>query len=303
MTDVKAATDTSGMSDAIAAPQTTITDQAVGVEAVGTSAARELGFSILFVAFGLYILFPLVGVFLFSIATTWFETVLPAGYTLDHITATINDPLFGQTIGRSLIASIATIIVSVVLMTPTLFLLHVAAPRMRPIVEFLCLLPFALPTIVLALSLIRTYSQKPLVLSGTPQLLILAYVVTGLPFMYRALDNALRAIDTAVLSEASSTLGASRWMTFRRVILPNIGPGIMAGALLVFSVSFGEFTLSSFLVGDAWKTSGVWTVAIWDDQPHKTTVMVVIGFIISWVVSLVILLAFRKRATIELGAR
>ena len=42
---------------------------------------------------------------------------------------------------------------------------------------------------------------------------------------------------------------------------------------------------------------------IWDDQPHKTTVMVVIGFIISWVLSLVILLAFRKRATIELGAR
>ena len=298
MTDVQATTDTSGMANVVDAPTTT-----VATEATSTGAARELSFSMLFVAFGLYILFPLVGVFLFSIATTWFDTVLPAGYTLDHITATINDPLFGQTIGRSLIASIATIVVSVVLMTPTIFLLHVAAPRMRPIVEFLCLLPFALPTIVLALSLIRTYSTKPLVLSGTPQLLVLAYVVTGLPFMYRALDNALRAIDTAVLSEASSTLGASRWATFQRVILPNIGPGIMAGALLVFSVSFGEFTLSSFLVGDAWKTSGVWTVAIWDDQPHKTTVMVVIGFIISWVVSLVILLAFRKRATIEIGAR
>jgi len=298
MTDVQSVTDTSGMADAVDAPRTTVAG-----ESKSTGAGRELGFSILFVAFGLYILFPLVGVFLFSIATTWFDTVLPAGYTLDHVTATINDPLFGQTIGRSLIASIATIVVSVVLMTPTIFLLHVAAPRMRPVVEFLCLLPFALPTIVLALSLIRTYSQKPLVLSGTPQLLVLAYVVTGLPFMYRALDNALRAIDTAVLSEASSTLGASRWQTFRRVILPNIGPGIMAGALLVFSVSFGEFTLSSFLVGDAWKTSGVWTVAIWDDQPHKTTVMVVIGFAISWIVSLVILLAFRKRATIELGAR
>jgi putative spermidine/putrescine transport system permease protein len=265
--------------------------------------AREAGFSVLFVIFALYLLFPLVGVFLFSVATTWFDTVLPAGYTLDHVTATINDPLFVPTMTRSLIASIATILVSVILMTPTLFLVHVAAPRLRPVMEFLCLLPFALPTIVLALSLIRTYSTKPLVLSGTPQLLILAYVVTGLPFMYRALDNSLKAIDTAVLSEASSTLGASRWTTFRRVILPNIGPGIIAGALLVFSVSFGEFTLSSFLVGDAWKTSGVWTVAIWDDQPHKTTVMVVIGFAISWALSLIILFAFRRRATIEIGAR
>lgn len=263
----------------------------------------EIGFLILFVIFTGYMLIPLIGVGLFSVATTWFDTVLPVGYTVDHIVETLNDPLFVPTVGRSIIASLATIAVSVVLMTPVMFLIHVAAPRARPLVEFLSLLPFALPTIVLALSLIRTYSAPPIVLSGTPTLLILAYVVTGLPFMYRALDNALRAIDTAVLSEASSTLGASRWTTFRRVILPNIGPGIMAGALLVFSVSFGEFTLSSFLVGDAWKTSGVWTVAIWDDQPHKTTVMVMIGFLISWIISLVILVGFSKRATVETGQR
>jgi putative spermidine/putrescine transport system permease protein len=263
----------------------------------------ELGFSLLFIVFSAYMLVPLVGVLLFSLATTWFDTVLPVGYTLDHVTETINDPLFLPTTGRSLIAAIATIIVSVVLMTPVMFLIHVAAPRLRPIVEFLSLLPFALPTIVLALSLIRTYSSPPIVLSGTPTLLILSYVVTGLPFMYRGLDNSLRAIDTTTLNEASATLGASRWTTLRRVILPNIRTGLAAGALLVFSVSFGEFTLSSFIVGDAWKTSGVWTVAIWDDQPHKTTVMVVIGFAISWIISLIILFAFSKRATVEVGQR
>ncbi|HUQ79069.1 MAG TPA: ABC transporter permease subunit [Patescibacteria group bacterium] len=263
----------------------------------------EPAFTILFLAFSLYMLVPLFGVFLFSIATTWFDTILPVGYTFEHVVETINDPLFVPTVGRSLIASIATIVVSVVLMTPVLFLLHVAAPRLGPLVEFLSLLPFALPTIVLALSLIRTYSAPPLVLSGTPTLLILSYVVTGLPFMYRGLDNSLRAIDTRGLSEASSTLGASRWTTLRRVILPNISTGIVAGALLVFSVSFGEFTLSSFIVGDAWKTSGVWTVAIWDDQPHKTTVMVMIGFAISWLISLIILFAFSKRATVEIGQR
>ena len=265
--------------------------------------SREIGFNLLFLVFAAYMLVPLIGVLLFSLATTWFDTILPVGYTLDHVTETINDPLFIPTTGRSLIAAIATIVVSVVLMTPVMFLIHVAAPRLRPIVEFLSLLPFALPTIVLALSLIRTYSSPPLVLSGTPTLLILSYVVTGLPFMYRGLDNSLRAIDTMTLNEASVTLGASRWTTLRRVILPNIRTGLAAGALLVFSVSFGEFTLSSFIVGDAWKTSGVWTVAIWDDQPHKTTVMVVIGFAISWIISLIILFAFSKRATVEVGQR
>jgi putative spermidine/putrescine transport system permease protein len=264
---------------------------------------REVGFTLLFTVFSAYMLIPLVGVLLFSLATTWFDTILPVGYTLDHVTETINDPLFIPTTGRSLIASIATIAVSLVLVTPVMYLLHVAAPRLRPIVEFLSLLPFALPTIVLALSLIRTYSSPPIVLSGTPTLLIFSYVVTGLPFMFRGIDNSLRAIDTRGLSEASATLGASRWTTLRRVILPNIRTGIAAGALLVFSVSFGEFTLSSFIVGDAWKTSGVWTVAIWDDQPHKTTVMVMIGFAISWVISLIILFAFSKRATVEVGQR
>ncbi|MFL5673102.1 MAG: ABC transporter permease [Chloroflexota bacterium] len=268
-----------------------------------TGRGREIGFLILFAIFAGYTLIPLVGVGLFSVATTWFDTVLPVGYTLDHITETLNDPLFVPTVGRSIIASLATIAVSVALMTPVMFLIHVAAPRVRPLVEFLSLLPFALPTIVLALSLIRTYSAPPIVLSGTPTLLILAYVVTGLPFMYRALDNSLRAIDTTTLNEASVTLGASRWTTLRRVILPNIRTGIAAGALLVFSVTFGEFTLSSFIVGDAWKTSGVWTVAIWDDQPHKTTVMVMIGFAISWIISLIILVGFSKRATVETGQR
>ncbi len=276
---------------------------ATGEAVVPRRQSREIGYLVMFAAFTAYMLVPLVGVLLFSIATTWFNTILPEGYTLEHVFETINDPLFVPTVGRSLIASIATIAVSVVLMTPMMFLLHIAAPRLRPVVEFLSLLPFALPTIVLALSLIRTYSAPPIVLSGTPTLLILSYVVTGLPFMYRALDNSLRAIDTHTLSEASATLGASRWTTLRRIILPNITTGIAAGALLVFSVSFGEFTLSSFIVGDAWKTSGVWTVAIWDDQPHKTTVMVVIGFVISWIISLIILFAFSKRATVEVGQR
>ena len=86
------------------------------------AAGRELGFSSLFAIFAGYMLIPLVGVVLFSVATTWFDTVLPVGYTLDHITETINDPLFVPTVGRSLIASLATIVVSVVLMTPVMFL-------------------------------------------------------------------------------------------------------------------------------------------------------------------------------------
>ena len=154
---------------------------------------REAGFLALFLIFALYLIVPMIGMALFSVGDSWIDTVLPRRFTLDYWTAALNNPLFVQTFSRSLIASAGTIALSLVLMTPTLFVLHVAAPRLRPFVEVVSLAPFALPTVVFALSLIRTYSVKPLVLTGTPLLLVLSYTVISLPFVYRAIDNSLRA--------------------------------------------------------------------------------------------------------------
>jgi putative spermidine/putrescine transport system permease protein len=263
----------------------------------------EVASFVMFGAFVTYMLVPLFGAFLFSVATVWVDTVLPEGYTWRYWSETVNDPLFVPTFSRSMIASVATIAFSVALMTPTLYVAHIAAPRMRFVLEFLSLMPFALPTVVLALSLIRTYSEPPVVLSGTPTLLVMAYAVVALPFVYRALDNSLRAIDTRTLHEAAATLGASGWQTFRHVIMPNIRPGIIAGSLLVLSVSFGEYTLAAFIVGDAWKTSGIWTVTTWDTRPHITMVLVMFGFILSWTASLLILFLSGRRITTEIGQR
>lgn len=257
----------------------------------------------LYLGFALYLIVPIVGLVLFAIATVWNRTVLPEGITFEYVVMAITDPLFLPTFGRSLVASVATIALSVALLTPTVYWLHVGAPRLRPVVEFLSLMPFAIPAVVLALSLIRTYSSPPLVLSGTPTLLVLAYGVTGLPYMFRALDNNLRAIDTVRLDEASTSLGASRAQTFRRVILPNIAPGITAGSLLTFGVSFGEYALASLLVGDAWKTSGIWTYDLYHDRPHLTMVLAFIALAVGWTVALVILFRLGRRAATGASGR
>lgn len=262
---------------------------------------REAGFLALFLIFALYLIVPMIGMALFSVGDSWIDTVLPRRFTLDYWTAALNNPLFVQTFSRSLIASAGTIALSLVLMTPTLFVLHVAAPRLRPFVEVVSLAPFALPTVVFALSLIRTYSVKPLVLTGTPLLLVLSYTVISLPFVYRAIDNSLRALDTRTLYEAAQTLGASRWEPFRSIILPNIRRGLLAASLLVLSTSFGEYTLSAFLVGDAWKTSGVWIYDFWSDRPHETLALGTISFVITWGASLAILAMLGRRTASEIG--
>ena len=261
----------------------------------------EVGFLLLFAVFTAYLILPLVGMALFSLGDDWVDTVLPRRFTLEYWAAALAEPLFIPTFARSLMASVGTVLLSLALMTPTLFVIHVAAPRLRPLIEFVSLAPFALPTVVFALALIRTYSVPPFVMTGTPLLLILSYTVICLPFVYRSIDNSLRSLDTRTLYEAAQTLGASRWEPFRSIILPNIRRGLMAASLLVLSVTFGEYTLSAFLVGDAWKTSGVWIYTFWDARPHETLALGVISFAITWGASLAILGVLGRRTAAEVG--
>ena len=99
---------------------------------------------------------------------------------------------------------------------PTAFWVRLRLPRLRPVVEFITLLPFVIPPIVLVFGLITTYSRPPLPLTardiGSNVLLVAAYVVLSFPYMYRAVDTGLRAIDIRSLTEAAQSLGAG-WPT------------------------------------------------------------------------------------------
>ena len=115
----------------------------------------------------------------------------------------------------------------------------------------LALLPFAIPGTVIALNLIVTFDEASVlsggaVLVGTVWLVPLAYFVRHIPLVVRAAQAALESYDDR-LSEASSDLGAGAWTTFRRVVLPVILPGVIAGALLTFVTALGEFVSSIML--------------------------------------------------------
>jgi putative spermidine/putrescine transport system permease protein len=260
---------------------------------------RELGFGLLMLLFAAFLIVPMVGTVLFSISEGWVDTVIPTRYTPEYWINALRDPLFLPTVTRSVIASLATMVVSIVLMAPTLYILHIGARRLRPAVEIISLAPFALPAVVFALGLIRAYSVPPLVLTGTPTILIISYTVISLPFVYRSIDNAMLSVDTRTLYEAARTLGASRWAPFRHIVLPGIRRGLAAAALLVFAATFGEYTLSAFLVGDLWQTSGVWLYKMWDQHPHETMAIGIVSFAVSWGCSFALLYLFGRRGAHE----
>ncbi len=252
-----------------------------------------------------FMIIPFLATVLFSISTRWDRSIFPEGLTLEWWAKVIDRSAFEMTLTNSFVVSFATVICLAVLVTPTAYWAHIRVPRGKPLIELMTIIPFGIPGVVLALALIRFYSNVPVPLINTPNILIAACMVISLPFMYRPVANALDAIDVHTLTEAAQSLGAGWWATMRRVIVPNIMPGVISGCLLVFSTVFAEFTLANLLVGTRFKTFPIYLVEFTRFDGRQASALAVISFVIAWLTSLLILWVAGRggRPTEALGAR
>ena len=141
----------------------------------------------------LYFFVPLIATFEFSLR------MRRGAYSFDAYEVVLGDPRFQATFGYSTALALATIAFGVLLVVPTAYWVQLRLPRLRPIVEFLTLLPLVVPSIVLVFGYLRIYgSSSILPMTGneraTDLLLMFSYVMLSLPYMYRAVDTG-HAID------------------------------------------------------------------------------------------------------------
>ena len=245
---------------------------------------RGLAPTILLALAVLYLALPLLATLAFSLATVWSRSVLPEGYTLRWYREAIGDPEFVRTIVRTLTAAGSAAIISPLLVVPTLLYVHLKAPRFKPWLEFLSIIPWALPGVVLALAMIRAYVGPYNV--HRPALLVLTYVLLSLPFVFRSVDAALSAIDARAMVEAAQTLGAGWLPIVRRVLIPNIVSGVLSGSLLVAALAAGEFVLARLMVGTAWKTFPIYQAESQNVDGRISSALAVIGFLLTWLISM-----------------
>jgi putative spermidine/putrescine transport system permease protein len=278
----------------------------VSVIAVGDGsghARRTAGGTVLrlvLIAAVLYLTLPLLATVGFSLATVWSRTILPEGYTLDWYAAAVADERFWPTTLHTLQATIGAMILSPLLVAPALLAVHLRAPQWKPWLEFLSIVPWALPGVVLALAMIRAYINPFNV--SRPALLILTYVLLSLPFMFRSIDASLSAIDARTLVEAAQMLGAGWFDIGRRVLLPGILPGVMSGVLLIAALAAGEFALASLLVGSGWKTFPIYQAQAQGVDGRIASALAVIGLLYVLGLSLSLLyVAGRSRGKEEPG--
>ncbi|MBB1093224.1 ABC transporter permease subunit [Rhodopseudomonas palustris] len=154
--------------------------------------------------------------------------------------------LYADTILLSFVIAFATLAVTLLVGVPAAYALHVRGGRVSRLIEEIITLPLAIPGLAIALAQLLTYGGF-----GTFRrswLFILAgHVVFTMPFMVRSVMAVFATIDVRTLDEGAASLGASPWRRFVDIIVPNAMPGIVAGSLMVVTLSLGEFNLTWML--------------------------------------------------------
>ncbi|MFP1738108.1 ABC transporter permease [Lonsdalea quercina] len=233
---------------------------------------------------------PLAATLVYAFATQWAATVSPEGFTLKWMKSLWLDPRFLTALWHSLLICGASLLLSLVLILPAMFVIAYQFPRLDGVMNILILLPFAVPPIVSSVGLLQLYSSAPLMLTGTPWILIGCYFTIALPFIYRAITNNLQAINLRELIDAAHLLGASTWQAAWRVVLPNLRKGAFIAVLLSFSFLIGEFVFANLLVGSRYETLQVYLFNMRNGSGHFTSALVISYFfvvlLVTWLANL-----------------
>jgi len=237
----------------------------------------------------LYLLLPLAATAVYAFAGDWQDTVLPKQWTLEWFENLFQDTRFLEALWNSLYLCSVSVALSLAVMIPAVFVLTVYAPRLESLMKGIVVLPYAVPGVVAAVGLIRTYSGGPIDIAGTAYLLVGAYFVAILPYMYQGIRNSLLTVSAPELMQAAGLLGAGPVRAFLTVVLPNIVPGILVSTLLSFSVLFGEFVLTNMLVGAHIQTVQVYLSRRMGESGHLASAIAISYFAFILILSMVLM--------------
>lgn len=194
-----------------------------------------------YLVFG-FMLIPLAVIVLFSFSDRSFFMFPPQGFSVKWYVRAWESGQFLVPALRSLaVAALATLIASAVAITAALALRRMRGYRIANMLEFMFLTPLIVPHLILGIALLHYFNPPGLI--DTFIGLLLAHVVLIFPFLFRTILTSVHDLNPQ-LEEASEILGAPPWTTFRRVVLPALMPGVFAGGVLAFIVSFDQFTVS-----------------------------------------------------------
>lgn len=212
--------------------------------------------------------------------------------TLRHYVYIFENERVYRAIGNSLFLAVAGATLGMALAALTAYITVKTRVRGRGLLEGLTFLPWAFPSTALAIGLLWGYVQLPLPVYATIWILLIAYVTRFLPYGLRAVTSTIVQIHQE-LEEASRVCGGGFWTTLRRILLPLMRPGMIAGWILLATIFMREFSLSLFLYTPASEPVGPLLYFLWLDG--LTGPLGALGMLVS-VVSALLVIAARRYA-------
>lgn len=204
----------------------------------------------------------------------------------------------------SLLTSISATAIAFVLGVPLAWVLARVEFPGRSLVRGLVLLPMVLPPVVGGAALLFAlgrrgvvgqwlYEQFGILLPFSTAGVVVAETFVAMPFLVITVEAALRSMDRRY-EDAAATLGAGRWLTFRRVTVPMIGPSLIAGAVLGWARALGEFGATITFAGNLQGRTQTMPLAVYLALESNRDAAIALSLVLV-AVSLVVLVALRER--------
>ncbi|WP_082764027.1 ABC transporter permease [Frondihabitans sp. PAMC 28766] len=243
---------------------------------------------VILIVVGLVFLVPLASMFEFTLKVTGKSTL-----NFDHYASIFHpnvaagvdySPLF-QGIGNSLTITVITVAIVLLLLLPTMLLVELRYPRFRRILEFVCILPITIPSIVLVVGFVPVYQKVAAVFGSAPWTLAFAVGIIVLPYAFRPIATNISAFDLVTLTEAGRSLGGNWVVVIWRIVLPNMRRGIVSSVFLTVAVVLGEYTIASFLSQNTFQTA---LLLISQTDPYVSTIFALAALVFAFILLVLI---------------
>jgi iron(III) transport system permease protein len=218
--------------------------------------------------------------------------------TLEHYRAVADMAKAGTALKNSLVLGLGSATLVMGFMAVAAWLVVRSRVPGRQAVDHLAFVPLVIPGLVLGLSISFVYLRSPVPIYGTLYILLIAYCTRYMPYGMRYAVTSMQQI-AGELEESAQVSGASWWQTFRRVLLPLLSPGLLAGWIYILVVSVRELSSSILLYSPG---NEVLSILIWEQfQNGQFTELSALGVLM--VLTLVVLVTIAYKLGAKVGLR
>ena len=236
----------------------------------------------------IYLLIPLVISIIYSLFKKW-TGILPEGFSIGNYASLFSDPNFLASVGRSVGMCIVPILLTIVIVLLALFVTTIYFPKLEKYVQIICMIPYTIQGVILSVSILSLYVGNKSVLSNRMVMLMGAYCIVILPYIYQGIRNGMRAVNMVTLIEAAEMLGASKIYAFFRVVVPNIISAIIVSSLLAVGIIVGDYVLIRNLAGTSAPNMQIFLYQTMKSDSTKASAVFVIIMFVTFVITAVVL--------------